>query len=101
MWTIKILMISFLRFGALKSMQTFYSLISFHSNLTRVVLWGIQMRQKGCFFYNKSENKVFLTRNGVFFEKKFISKKTMGSNIYLEVIRRVTNKKEKPLPNAA
>lgn len=42
---------------------------------------------KWYYFYNQSENQVFVSRDGVFLENEFISKKTSGSNIYLEEIR--------------
>ena len=42
---------------------------------------------KGYYFYNASENKVFVTRNGVFLEREFISKRTSGSTVQLEEIK--------------
>ena len=48
---------------------------------------GYPKQTKGYYFYNQSENKVFVARDGVFLEKEFISRKTSGSNVYLEEIR--------------
>ena len=42
---------------------------------------------KGYYFYNASENKVFIARNGVFLEREFISKGTSGSKVHLEEIQ--------------
>jgi hypothetical protein len=35
---------------------------------------GYSRETKGYYFYNKVEGKVFVTRNGVFMEKEFLSK---------------------------
>ena len=48
---------------------------------------GYPKETKGYYFYNPSENKVFVARDGVFLEKEFISRKTSGSNVYLEEVR--------------
>jgi hypothetical protein len=42
---------------------------------------------KGYYFYNKAEGKVFVTRNGVFMEKEFLSKAVSGSMVQLEEIQ--------------
>ena len=42
-------------------------------------------------FYNPSENKVFVARNGIFLEKEFISKRTNGSKVHLEEVREPQN----------
>lgn len=39
------------------------------------------------YFYNRGENKVFITHDGVFLEKKFVSKIKSLSNLYLEEVR--------------
>ena len=48
---------------------------------------GYPKETKGYYFYNASENKVFVARNGVFLEKEFISKGTSGSTVQLEEIQ--------------
>ena len=40
---------------------------------------------KGYYFYNPSENKMFVARKAVFLEKKFIFKKKSGSKVEIEV----------------
>ena len=42
---------------------------------------------KGYYFYNASENKLFVARNGVFLEREFIFKGTSGSTVQLEEIQ--------------
>jgi hypothetical protein len=42
-------------------------------NRTNISFWGPR-ETKGYYFYNKVEGKVFVTCNGVFFEKEFLSK---------------------------
>ena len=48
---------------------------------------GYPTKTKGYYFYNASENKVFVARNGVFLERKFISKGTSRSTVQLEEIQ--------------
>jgi hypothetical protein len=47
---------------------------------------GFLRKTKGYYFYNKAEGKVFVTRNGVFMEKEFLSKGVSGSKVQLEEI---------------
>ena len=42
---------------------------------------------RGYYFYNRSENKVFVARNNVFLEKQFISKGNSGSKVLLEEVK--------------
>ena len=48
---------------------------------------GYPKETKGYYFYNASENKVFVARNGVFLEKEFVSKRISGSTVQLEEIQ--------------
>jgi len=48
---------------------------------------GYPKETKGYQFYNQTENKLFVARNGVFLEKEFLSKGTSGSRIELDEIR--------------
>ena len=43
------------------------------------------------YFYNASENKVFIARNGIFLEREHISKGTSGSRVQLEEIQEPQN----------
>ena len=48
---------------------------------------GYPKETKGYYFYNTSEKKVFVARNGVFLEREIISKGTSGSTMQLEEIQ--------------
>ena len=48
---------------------------------------GYPKETKGYYFYNQSENKVFVARNGHFLEREFVSKRTSGSTIQLGEVR--------------
>ena len=48
---------------------------------------GYPKETKGYYFYNQSENRVFVARNGHFLEREFVSKRTSGSTIQLEEVR--------------
>jgi hypothetical protein len=48
---------------------------------------GYPRETKEYYFYNKAEGKVFVTRNGVFLEKEFLSKGGSGSKMQLEEIQ--------------
>ena len=52
---------------------------------------GYPKETKGYYFYNASENKVFVARNGVFLEREHISKGTSGSRVQLEEIQELQN----------
>jgi hypothetical protein len=47
---------------------------------------GYLRENKEYYFYNKAEDKVFVTRNDVFMEKEFLSKEVSGSEVHLEEI---------------
>ena len=47
---------------------------------------GYPKETKGYYFYNPTENKVFVARSGVFLEREFLSKKNSGSTVQLEEV---------------
>ena len=47
---------------------------------------GYPKETKGYYFYNPTENKVFVARSGVFLEREFLSKKNSGSKVQLEEV---------------
>ena len=47
---------------------------------------GYPKETKRYYFYNPSDNKVFVARKAVFLEKEFVSKKNSGSKIQLEEV---------------
>jgi hypothetical protein len=46
-----------------------------------IFLWGYPRETKGYYFYNKSEDKVFVAHNHVFMEKEFLSKGVSEKNV--------------------
>ena len=48
---------------------------------------GYPKETKGYYFYNPSEHKVFVARNGHFLEREFISKGSSGSKVTLEEVQ--------------
>ena len=52
---------------------------------------GYPKETKGYYFYNASENKVFVSRDGIFLEREHISKGTSGSKVQLEEIQEPQN----------
>jgi len=56
-------------------------------DLTNVSLWDFLKKTKGYYFYNPSEGKVVVARNGVFLEKEFVSKGISGRNVDIEEIQ--------------
>ena len=48
---------------------------------------GYLKETKGYYFYNASENKVFVSRDDVILEREYISKETSESKVQLEKIQ--------------
>ena len=57
----------------------------------KCLFMGYPKETKGYYFYNASENKVFIARNGIFLEREHISKGTSGSKVQLEEIQEPQN----------
>jgi hypothetical protein len=49
---------------------------------------GYLREAKGYYFYNKAKGKVFVTRNGVFMEKEFLSKELVGARCNLKKFKK-------------
>ena len=58
---------------------------------------GYPKETKGYYFYNPSENKVFVARSGIFLEKEFISERTNGNKVYIKEIGDPQNGVEPPV----
>ena len=48
---------------------------------------GYPKETLGYYFYNRSEGKVFVARNGVFLEKEFLKGEKSGRTVQLEEVR--------------
>jgi hypothetical protein len=53
----------------------------------KCLFMGYLRETKGYYFYNKDEGKVFVTHNGVFMQKEFLSKGDSGSKVQLDEIQ--------------
>ena len=52
----------------------------------KYLFMGYPKETKGYYFYNPSENKVFVAQKAVFLEKEFIFKKNNGTKVQLKEI---------------
>ena len=57
---------------------------------------GYPKETKAYYFYNRSENKVFVAKNCVFLEREFLSRKSSGSKVELEEIRETQETAQPP-----
>ena len=87
MWTGKVPKLSFLRIWGCEAYVKRLISDKLAPKSDKCLFVGYPKKTKGYYFYNQSENKVFVARNGVFLEQEFISRKTSGSNVYLEEVR--------------
>jgi hypothetical protein len=55
--------------------------------LDKCIFLGYPKETLGYYFYNRSEGKVFVARNGVYLEKEFLKKEKSGKKVYLEVVQ--------------
>jgi len=53
----------------------------------KCIFVGCPKKTLGYYFYNRSEGKVFVTRNGVFLEKEFLKGEKSGRTVQLEEVR--------------
>ena len=63
----------------------------------KCVFVGYPKETRGYYFYNPTENKVFVARNGVFMEKEFLSKDTNGNKVSLEEVQEPQTNTEPPV----
>jgi hypothetical protein len=53
----------------------------------KCIFVGYTKETLGYYFYNRSEGKVFVTRNGVFLEKEFLKREKCRQKVYLEEVQ--------------
>jgi hypothetical protein len=58
---------------------------------------GYPKETKGYYFYNKAKSNVFISHNGVFIHKEFISKGVSGSKVQLEEIQETPENVSAPI----
>jgi hypothetical protein len=79
--------LSFLKVWGCEAYVKYLMLDKLTPNLDKCLFVEYLRETNGYYFYNKAEGKVFVTRNGVFMEKEFISKGVSGSKVQLEEIQ--------------
>jgi hypothetical protein len=85
-WTGKHTGLSFLKFWECEAYVKRLMSDKLTPKLDKCFFVGYPRETKGYYFYNKVEGKVFVTHNGVFMEKEFLSKGVSGSKVQLEEI---------------
>ena len=85
-WTGKLPSLSFLKICGCEAYVKHQISDKLAHKSDKCLFMGYPKETKGYYFYNASENKVFVARNGVFLEREFISKRTSGSTVQLEEI---------------
>ena len=78
---------SFLRIWGCKSHLKKLTSDKVATKTERCLFVGYPKETKRYYFYNPTENKVFVAQKAVFLETEFISKKNSGSKIHLEEIQ--------------
>ena len=86
-WTGKTPSLSFLKIWGCKAYMKCQISDKLALKSNKCLFMGYPKETKGYYFYNASENKVFVARNCVFLEREFISKGTSGSKVQLEEIQ--------------
>ena len=78
---------SFLRIWDCESYVKWLTSDKLEPKTVKCLFVGYPEETKGYYFYNPSDNKVFVARKAVFIEKKFIFKKSSGSKVELEEVQ--------------
>ena len=86
MWTGRKPNMSFLRIWGCESHVKKLTSDKLAPKTDKCLFVGYPKETKGYYFYNPSENKVFVAGKDVFLEKEFISKKNSGSKIQFEEV---------------
>ena len=87
LWITKPPRLSFLKIRGCKAYAKKLISNKLHPKSDKVYFVGYPKETKGYYFYNKSENKVFVARDGVFLENEHLSKMTSGRKIELDEVR--------------
>jgi hypothetical protein len=87
-WTGKCPILSFLKVWRCEAYVKCLMLVKLTLKSDKCFSMGYSRETKGYYFYNKVEGKVFVTHNGVFLEKEFLSKGVSGSKMQLEKFKK-------------
>ena len=86
LWTGKRPSLSFLKIWGCEAYVKRQASDNLASKFDKCLFVGYPKETKGYYFYIPSENKVFVSCNGVFLEREFISKRVSGSKKSLEEV---------------
>ena len=86
-WTGKIPSLSFLKIWGCEAFVKRLQSDKFAPKSDKCIFVGYPMETLGYYFYNRSEGKVFVARNGVFLEKEFLKGEKSGRTVQLEKVR--------------
>ena len=86
-WTRKPPNLSFLKIGSCEAYVKSQISDKLAPKSNKCLFAGYPKETKGYYFYNSSENIVFVARNAIFLEREHISKGTSGSKIQVDEIR--------------
>ena len=80
-------LMSFLRIWGCEALVKRQVLEKLAPRSDKCIFVGYPKETRGYDFYNRSEKKLFVARNGVFLEKQFISKGNSGSKVLLKEVK--------------
>ena len=87
MWTGKTPSLSFLKIWGCKVFVKCLQSDKLAPKLDKCIFVGYPKETLGYYFYNRSEGKVFVARNGVFLEKEFLKGEKSERTVQLEEVR--------------
>ena len=87
MWTGKSPSLSFLKIWACEVYVKRLQSDKLTPKSDKCFFMGYPKETLGYYFYNRSEDKVFVARNGVFLEKEFLKGEKNGKTVRLEEVR--------------
>ena len=87
MWTGKTLSLSFLKIWGCEAFVKRLQSDKLTPKSDKCIFMGYPKETLGYYFYNRSEGKVFVARNGVFLEKEFLKGEKSGRTMQLEEVR--------------
>ncbi|KAG8478887.1 hypothetical protein CXB51_028741 [Gossypium anomalum] len=87
MWTGKRPSMSFMKIWGCKAYVKRQTSTKLEPKSKRCIFVRYPKETKGYYFFNPTENKVFVARTGVFLKREFVSRKGSGRKIELEEIR--------------
>jgi hypothetical protein len=87
MWTGKTPSLSFMKIWGCEVCVKKHQPDKLTPKLDKCIFLGYPKETLGYYFYNRSEGKVFVARNGVFLEKEFLKREKCRQKVYLEEVQ--------------